>query len=65
MFNSSENKDIQDQNRRYFPQSNVEKPGSPLKAALANSIHPRSPTVNLYSSSDPDPRIECLRDVKY
>ena len=38
---------------------------SPLKTALANSIHPRSPTVKLYSSSDPDPRTECLRDIKY
>ena len=36
-----------------------------LKAALANSIQPRSPTVKLYSSSDPDPRTECLRDIKY
>ena len=38
---------------------------SPLKAALTNSIHPRSPTVKLYSSSDPDPRTECLRDIEY
>ena len=38
---------------------------SPLKEALAGSIHPSSPTVKLYSSSDPDPRAECLRDIKY
>lgn len=37
----------------------------PLQAALADLIHPRSPTVKLYSSSDPDPRTECLRDIKY
>ena len=38
---------------------------SPLQAAIANSLHPRSPTIKLYSSSDPDPRTECLRDIKY
>lgn len=38
---------------------------SPLQAALADSLHPRSPTVKLYSSSDPDPRTKCLRDIKY
>ena len=38
---------------------------SPLQAALADSIHPRSPTVKLYSSSDPDPRTKCLRDISY
>ena len=38
---------------------------SPLKAALANSVHPRPPKVKLYSSSDPDPRTECLRDINY
>ena len=38
---------------------------SPLKAALGNKICPRSPTVKLYSSSDPDPRTESLRDIEY
>ena len=38
---------------------------SPLQAALADSLQPRSPVVKLYSSSDPDPRTECLRDIKY
>ena len=38
---------------------------SPLEAALADSLHPRSPTVKLYSSSDPDPRTNCLRDIGY
>lgn len=38
---------------------------SPLQTAVADSLHPRSPTVKLYSSSDPDPRTECLRDIKY
>ncbi len=38
---------------------------SPLQAALADSLHPKSPEVKLYSSSDPDPRTKCLRDIKY
>lgn len=38
---------------------------SPLQAALADSLHPRSPKVKLYSSSDPDPRTKCLQDIKY
>lgn len=38
---------------------------SPLQAALADTLHPRSPKVKLYSSSDPDPRTKCLRDIKY
>ena len=38
---------------------------SPLETALADSLHPRSPKVMLYSSSDPDPRTEDLRDIKY
>ena len=38
---------------------------SPLQTALADSIHPRSPKVKLYSSSDLDPRTENLRDVEY
>ncbi len=38
---------------------------SPLQAALADSLHPRSPKIKLYSSSDPDPRTEGLRDITY
>lgn len=38
---------------------------SSLQTALTDSLHPRSPKVKLYSSSDPDPRTKGLRDIKY
>ena len=38
---------------------------SPLQTALADSLHPRSPKVTLYSSSNPDTRTKSLRDTKY
>ncbi len=38
---------------------------SPLQAALADSLHPRTPKIRLYSSSDQDPRTQGLRDINY
>lgn len=37
----------------------------PLEAALKDSLKPRLPAIKLYSSSDPDPRTNCPRDIKY
>ena len=43
----------------------LEKLVVPLNQALAKSLSPQSPTVMLYSTSDPNPRNDRLRDTRY
>lgn len=43
----------------------LEKLVTPLNQALANSLCPQSPTIMLYSTSNPDPRTDSLRDTRY
>lgn len=43
----------------------LEKLVVPLSRALAKALSPQSPTVMLYSTSDPNPRTDSLRDTGY